>query len=182
MIARLYPSPSSFRRLARQPSAVALMVILLLLVVPTACVTTPSPELSAIKKTPTMTEALRPTETATPYVVATAWTAELIGRLDIVEGCVRVIDRVDGDSRLLVWPPDFEVTVGKDNVRVIGGKVTGIRTEVLLHDGEMVLLGGGETSKLNEQLQSSVPSHCPGPYWVFGSYVGPYPAASESNP
>jgi hypothetical protein len=114
--------------------------------------------------------------------VATFWTAEIIGKLTIVEGCVRVIDRVNNVSHLLVWPPDFEVTIEKDTVRIIGGKVSGNHTESLLHDGEMVYFGGGETSQPNEQLLSSEPPNCPGPYWVVGSSGERYPAINETSP
>lgn len=134
------------------------------------------------KKTVVITETPVPPETPTPNVVATFWTAELVGELTIDEGCVRVIGRVDNVSRLLVWPPDYEMSVEKDTVRVIGGKVTGKHTEALLHDGEVVLPGGGETSEINEQLKSSVPPNCQGPYWVVGSWIGPYPASNETSP
>lgn len=165
----------------RRPRVMALMAFLMSLTVITACVKLPSSELSATKETLVTATPISP-ETPTPVVVATFWTAELVGELTIDEGCVRVIDRVDKVSSLLVWPPDFEMSIEQDTVRVIGGKVTGKRTEVILHDGEVVLLGGGETSELNEQLKSSVPPNCLGPYWVVGSQVGPYPASNETSP
>lgn len=165
----------------RRQIVVALMAFLISLTFITACATLPPTDLSDTKKTPIKTETLIPPETSTPYVVATAFVAELIGKLNIVDGCVRVIDRVDNVSRLLVWPPDFEVSIENDIVRVIGGKVSGNVTEVLLHDEEWVRLSGGESTKVNEQLQSSEPPNCQGPYWVVGFEVGPFPAINETR-
>lgn len=42
------------------------------------------------------------TPTAEPQVVATYWTAELVGELVEVEGCIRVNDRNSDTSYLLV--------------------------------------------------------------------------------
>ncbi len=148
----------------------------------TACAKLPSSELSATKKTLVISETPIPPETPTPVVVATVLTAELVGKLNIVDGCVRVIDRVDNVSRLLAWPPDFEVTIEKDTVRIIGGKVSGNHTESLLPDGEMVYFGGGEISQPNEQQLSSEPPNCPGPYWLAGSGGERYPAVNETSP
>jgi hypothetical protein len=159
------------------------MAFLMSLAVITACVTRPAVELPAAKRPPTITETPRPTETATPHVVATVLLAELIGKLKLVDGCVRVISRYDNVvSRLLVWPPDFEVTIEKDSVRVIGGKVSGKRTEAFLQDGEMVLFGGGEISELNARPLLKEPPICSGPYWLVGSIGEPYPAINETVP
>lgn len=155
----------------------ALMMLGLSLIVIAACIAPPS-----MTKTPTHTETPRPIETATPHLLPTVLTAELIGKLKIVEGCVRVTGTNDNAGSLLVWPPDFEATIEKDTVRVIGGKVSGIHTEALLHDGEMVFIGGGEISEPNEQLRSTEPPNCPGPYWLAGSAGEPYPAPNKSNP
>ena len=155
------------------------MMIVLLIAVITACSARPSPVATA---TPLAVKTPRPNETVTPQVVATVLLAELIGKLNIVDGCVRVIDRVDNVSSLLVWPPDFEVTIEKDTVRVIGGKVSGNHTEALLHEGDMVLFGGGEISELNARPLLKEPPNCPGPYWLVGSSGEPYPAINETSP
>lgn len=113
------------------------------------------------------------TPTAGPQVVATSWTAELIGELVEVEHCIRVNDRDSDTSYLLVWPPDITATTENDTVRVVTGAITGNRKEVVLHVGEMVRLSGGETENLDEQLRQALPANCPGPYWVVGIEVGP---------
>jgi hypothetical protein len=182
VIARQLSCPLSSRYPNQRKSVVALMAFLMSLTVITACVALPAFELPAAKRPPAITETPRPTETAAPYVVATVLTAELIGKLKLVDGCVRVISRYDNVSRLLVWPPDFEVTIEKDSVRVIGGKVSGNHTEAFLHDGEMVLFGGGEISELNARPLLKEPPNCPGPYWLVGSIGEPYPAINETVP
>lgn len=174
--------PSSTRHAIGCPRIMDLMVFVLSIVVITACTPPPSPQLPTVTETSIALKTPHPKKTATPQIVATVLMAELIGELNIVDGCVRVIDRVDNVSRLLVWPPDFEVTIEKDTVRVITGKVSGNHTEVLLHDGDMVFFGGGEVSQPNEQLLSSEPKNCPGPYWLVGSSGERYPAPTETNP
>jgi len=113
------------------------------------------------------------TPTAGPQVIATYWTAELVGELVEVEHCIRVNDRNSDTSYLLVWPPDITATVENDTVRVVTGILTGNRKEAVLHLGEMVHLSGGETRSLGDQLRQTLPANCPEPYWVVGIEVGP---------
>lgn len=116
---------------------------------------------------------LTATSTARPQVVATSWTAELIGELVNIDHCIRVND-IDSDaSYLLIWPPDITAIIEIDTIQVVTGAITGNREKVILHIGEMVRLSGGETEKLNEQLMQTLPENCPGPYWVVGLEVGP---------
>ncbi len=117
----------------------------------------------------------------TPHVVATFWTAELIGELVQIEGCLRVNDRNSDTSYLLVWPPDLAATIEGDTIRVVSGIVTGNQREAVLHIGTLVYLGGGETTHLDEQLQQTVPANCQGPYWVVGNEVRPIEATKESE-
>lgn len=118
-----------------------------------------------------------PNSTASPQVVATRWTALLIGKLVKVDGCLRVIADTPsgpGTSYLLIWPPEQHiVTIEKDTVRIVdlwgGGK-----KEVVWHIGQTVRLGGGEILTPSEQWSErmrrdlDVPANCPGPYWVVG--------------
>jgi hypothetical protein len=174
--------PSSTRHAIGCPRIMALMMFVLSIAVTTTCSAPPSPQLPVVTETPLEIKTPQPKETAPPHVVATVLLSEIVGELDIVDGCVRVIDRVDNVSSLLVWPPDFEVTIEKDTVRIIGGKVSGNHTESLLHDGEMVYFGGGEISQPNEQQLSSESPNCPGPYWLAGSIGERYPAINETSP
>ena len=41
-------------------------------------------------------------------------------------------------------------------------------SEVVLHFGDMVRVGGGETMRPDEDLLQCIPPNCPGPYWVVG--------------
>lgn len=111
----------------------------------------------------------------TAQVVVTYWTAELIGKLVQVGGCLRV-EADDGSSYLLVWPPDLLATVEDSVVRVKTGMVTGNSNEVVLHLGDTVRLSGGTTSDLPAQLAERVSPNCTEPYWVVGlelSSLGP---------
>ena len=104
--------------------------------------------------------------TSEPHVIATAWTALLVGTLEKEGECLRVKDQDSEVSYLLVWPPDSSAESSEDRVRVVTGLVTGNRQEVVLDVGEIVHLGGGTTTHLDQSL--SVPANCPGPYWVVG--------------
>jgi len=111
-----------------------------------------------------------PGSTASPQVVATRWTALLIGKLVKVDGCLRVIDNVSGTSYLLVWPPEQHmVSVEKDAVQIID-RLKGDK-RVVWHIGQIVRLGGGEVTSseyLDEQVRQNLPANCPGPYWIVG--------------
>lgn len=111
-----------------------------------------------------------PSSTASPQVVATRWTALLIGKLVKVDGCLRVIDNMSGTSYLLVWPPEQHmVSVEKDAVQIID-RLKGDK-RVVWHIGQIVRLGGGEVTSseyLDERVRQNLPVNCPGPYWVVG--------------
>lgn len=107
--------------------------------------------------------------TSEPHVIATAWTALLVGTLEKEDGCLRVKSQDSDVSYLLVWPPDSSAESSEDTVRVVTGLVTGNRQEVVLNIGEVVRLGGGTTTRLDKSL--SVAANCPGPYWVVGGVV-----------
>jgi hypothetical protein len=132
--------PSGCRLPAR---AAALAVVLL---VAAACSTTPEPG-----------------SAPTPQIVATRLTAEVYGKLVVVDDCLRV-NTDHGTSYLLVWPPGFEVSRNGDIVEV-ADTITG--EEALWRVGELVWLGGGEVS------DPDVPRQCPGPYWVAGGLEMP---------
>jgi hypothetical protein len=111
----------------------------------------------------------------------TAWTAALYGKLVKADGCLQVINQLDQSSYTLVWPPDVSASITDDAVHVTFGLVTGNRREVVLHLGENVQIGGGETERLDEQLQQSLSANCTGPYWVVGNNIEPLRATDETN-
>jgi hypothetical protein len=142
---------------------VALSVLLALVI--NACASSPSPTT---------------TLGATPDVVATAWVAEIYGKLVEADGCLKVVDQNNQTaSYTLVWPPDVSASITDDTVNVTFGLVTGNQRNVVLHIGENVHIGGGETWKLAEQLQQTVPANCKAPYWVVGKNIEPLRATDE---
>jgi hypothetical protein len=108
----------------------------------------------------------------TAEVIITAWTAEVIGELINLDGCIRIRDGVSEVNYAIVWTPDVSATIEGDAVRVISGIVSGNSSEVVLHFGELVRLSGGETTHPDEQLLENLPANCQGPYWVVGFEVG----------
>jgi heat shock protein HslJ len=99
-------------------------------------------------------------------------TALYVGPLTMVDGCLRTGDS-EADN-LVVWPPDFEVTVENDIIRV---RYDDQDVEVRL--GQVVHLGGGEVKSIeafDDLTRQQVPSGCPGPYWLVGS-ISPVEAA-----
>ncbi|MHB0877897.1 MAG: hypothetical protein ACYC5O_17810 [Anaerolineae bacterium] len=106
--------------------------------------------------------------TPTPVKVpGTRLTALLIGKAVLVDGCFRVVmPSPPYESLLLVWPPEYEVTVEGGSVRIVDylGQVSVLRA------GQTLRLGGGMTgeSNMRRQLRPGMPPDCPGPYWVVG--------------
>jgi heat shock protein HslJ len=113
-----------------------------------------------------------PTPTPMPMVVVTRMTALCIGPLTMSDGCLRIGD--SEASNLVVWPPDFEVSIENDTIRVLYDD-----HEVEVRLGQVVRLGGGEVKSLeafDERTRQGVPTGCPGPYWLVGS-ISPVEAA-----
>ena len=106
-----------------------------------------------------------PTPMPAPMVVVTRMTALCIGPLTMSDGCLRIAD--SEASNLVVWPPDFEVSVENDIIRVL---YDDHQVEVRL--GQVVRLGGGEVKSIeafDERTRQGIPAGCPGPYWLVGS-------------
>ncbi len=121
------------------------------------------------------------TPTTIPEIVATAWTASLVGKLEMIDGCLRVISVENDTDYVLVWPPDYSITIDNNKVRVVSGIVTGNHREILLNIGETVKMSGGETEQLSEQIHQSLPPNCVGPYWIVGFEVTPSKSTEEPN-
>ncbi len=112
------------------------------------------------------------TLTPMPRVVVTRMTALYIGPLTMVDGCLRLGEGEAGN--LVVWPPDFEVSIENDTIWVL---YDDHKVEVRL--GQVVRLGGGEVKSIeafDERTRQQIPTGCPGPYWLVGS-ISPVEAA-----
>jgi hypothetical protein len=113
-------------------------------------------------------------QTSPPNVMVTAYASVAIGKLWNEDGCIRIRSMNGNKSYALVWPPDVSATIEGDSLRVVTGIVRQKPTEVVLHFGEMVIIGGGESDSPDEDLLKELPPHCEGPYWVVGFKVAPY--------
>lgn len=88
------------------------------------------------------------------------------GRLVRKGDCLRV-DTPQGESYLVLWPPQAELQGGVS--RVVDHE-TGARAEI----GEPIRLSGGEVSlkpRLLERLENPPPDRCAGPYWLAGNIL-----------
>jgi hypothetical protein len=115
------------------------------------------------------------------HIVATRLTADLTGKLVMVNGCLRVNASPGDVSHLLVWPPEYtgKVSVENDTVQVVDRGRT-----VVWHIGDVVHLGGSGVlliEDLDKQLREELPANCPGPYWVIGDVAGLPETAQESQ-
>ena len=94
--------------------------------------------------------------------------ALLIGRLVLVDGCLR-IESVHGEESLLpIWPPEFGLAAEGDGIQVLDGE-----GRVVARVGEEVYMGGGGGSAegLAECVREQLPAACGGPYWIVGDGV-----------
>ena len=73
-------------------------------------------------------------------------------------------------SYLIIWPHMSRMTSDGQGVRLSKD------SEVLLSVGDRVMVGGGETppDHAHEVVVQSIPSDCPGPYWLLGRNVSIY--------
>lgn len=95
----------------------------------------------------------------------------MMGRLILVDRCLRIEDSESDTSLLVVWPYDFNWQITNGIVEVLDG--TG---QVVARVGEGVSMGGGELDSLagmgiDNPIQAQIPDSCPGPYWFVGSGV-----------
>ena len=116
---------------------------------------------------------------SSPEVVATAYTAILVGELMEVDGCLQVKSSLDDATYTLAWPPDTEVIIADKTVQVTTGIVRRHPETVVLYFGDIVRISGGKTEELSEQLRTSVSEGCPGPYWVVGFEISGDQATTE---
>lgn len=103
--------------------------------------------------------------TPSPQVVATRFTAELIGQLVEKDGCLRVEAAPYAKDYALVWPAEYKIQRDAAGITMVDGQGKQTTWQV----GQWVHLGGGE---------SGSDEKCPGPYWL----VGDVEASSISPP
>ena len=79
------------------------------------------------------------------------------------------VDSDYGGSVLLLWPPDYSVTIQGDILQVTEGLVSGIRVEYDLHIGDQVHFAGGAAPyPIDSSFFQVSPTSCPEPYWIYG--------------
>lgn len=95
--------------------------------------------------------------------------ADLDGELVSENGCLR-LRQLRGPSYLIIWPHMSMMTSDGQGVRLSKD------SEVLLSVGDRVIVSGGETppDHAHEVVAQSIPSDCPGPYWLLGREVSIY--------
>lgn len=91
-------------------------------------------------------------------------TALLIGQLVEVNKCLRVISQDSGTSYLLIWPPDYAVRIGNNEVNIFNAK-----SQIVARVGNRIQVSGGAFGEgetdTNAPAPSGKPSNCLGPYW-----------------
>jgi hypothetical protein len=94
--------------------------------------------------------------------------ADITGRLVLVNNCIRINHAYSDTSYLLIFPPDFNMTINNGSIDILNedGKI-------VADFADQVRLGGGEIKSLSmlpEFIQKQIPPQCPGPYWVVGDW------------
>ena len=100
----------------------------------------------------------------------TRYAALLVGKLVIVDNCLRVNPEHSNESNLLIWPPEFDVRIDNGTV-YISDRLTA--QKAIWHIGEIVRLGGGAAYGIHDGERPLFSNNCPGPYWIVGGIVVP---------
>jgi len=84
--------------------------------------------------------------------------AGLIGKLMLVNGCLGIYDSSRNKHWVVIWPPEYELSIDQEVVQ-IRERASG---EILAAVGDEVRGGGGPTPATNaaELAQDSLPSQC----------------------
>lgn len=95
---------------------------------------------------------------------ATSMTALLEGQLIEENGCLRVASSDSVNSRLIIWQPDYFLTLNGEQIEVLNRE-----GQVPARLGEPISLGGGEVQLSNYvgQLRQPIPTACEGPYFLM---------------
>ena len=128
---------------------------------------------------PDIKEAKLPTLEVGEQIIATAMVAQLVGQIYVIDGCVWVKNEKNDTDYVLVWPPDTIVNIDGNRITIRTGIMRGKIEETVLQNGDWVLVDGGETSNLSNELTTTIPPHCTGAYWIVGFSVGKIQSPSE---
>jgi hypothetical protein len=93
---------------------------------------------------------------------------EIRGTLVLADNCIRVDEDDSDESYLLIWPPDFNITIENGTIEILNGD-----GEIVAHIGDMIHIGGGEIpllSMLDKSVQEQVPPQCSARYWIVGDW------------
>ncbi len=96
--------------------------------------------------------------------------AELIGKLELIDGILQV-ESLYGDGRVIpVWPAEYTIVVEGDTYVVLDGDGT-----PLIRSGEEVYMGGGEGNDTGmlECVRQQIPESYGGKFWYVGDGVRP---------
>ena len=146
-----------------------LVALQLLLVVACSANSTPSP----------MSESTLPASSATIYFPQQrlsegeqmTMTAQLFGTLVTDQNCLRVENRDDDLSYLIIWPPNFSLNMEMNPIQIYNAD-----GQMAVQVGDNIYLGGGggdlAADSLAEQVQEPEAIRaCSGPYWIVGQTV-----------
>ena len=93
--------------------------------------------------------------------------ALLVGRVEIIDGCVRVVGGDDERGVLMIWPP--ETTIRADGSG--GYEILDHNQELLVRVGDTIRMGGGTSDELgavDPAIREQIEGFCEGPYWFAG--------------
>jgi len=142
------------------------LLVLAVILLPAGCAVTPAPQQTATSSArvsqSSTGELATPTMTPEIIILTTRLAARAVGKLNEIDGCLRI------DGLTIAWPPEFVVTRDGEILRVVGLWGKGETWEFRM--GQTITIGGGHPGGLTEgeREQLRVPAGCPGPYWVFG--------------
>jgi hypothetical protein len=94
--------------------------------------------------------------------------ALLVGKLVLVDNCLRVNSHNLRESYLLIWPHDFSLHLHDEVMEIMDGN-----DQLVAREGDNLRLGGGEIPgrNVNEYTLQPLPDNCPGPYWIVGDEI-----------
>ena len=90
--------------------------------------------------------------------------ADLTGKLEIVDGCIRLQN--EQSSYLILWPRDFSLRTDRAVIKILDG--TG---EMVAEVGDNLMIGGGESLSVTGFVLQPLPEECVGPYWIVGNEI-----------